>query len=335
MYSHGIVGVTITHADRGHLCIEASESALRAGVDGIVIVMNGVGYRSEELLKGYAHGRPTVHLVQSENNTGSAGGFFMGLSKALELPADLFWLLDDDNLAQPDALTVLMDEFERRSGHVARLPPTLCSVRKSTNVHASILAGMPAYLVYPPPGSSLYFDVRHYIRRRRWTRRSDGEPCSALTEIPYAPFGGLLLHRATIEVIGLPQQALFLYEDDTDYTSRIELAGGKLYLARDSHIEDTDPKWTSSGGMWRGPGAQITAGNEVRLHYYVRNRAVHDLKMATTAWEKAMLCINSIVVLLYAALTAVCARKLRELKTFIIAMWKGYRGDLTDGPPLR
>jgi GT2 family glycosyltransferase len=334
MYSHEIVGVTITHADRGHLCIEASESALRAGVNSIVIVMNGVEYRSEELLKRYANDRPSVHLVQNEYNAGSAGGFFIGLSKALELPADLFWLLDDDNLAQPDALAVLIDEFDRLHQDIAGFPPALCSVRTATNVHTSILEGMPANLVYPPPGSSLYFDVRHYIRRRRWVSRSDDGPGTGLTEIPYAPFGGLLLHRATIEAIGLPQQALFLYEDDTEYTSRIELAGGTLYLVRDSHVEDTDPKWTS-GGKWRGPGAQITAGNEVRLHYYVRNRALQDLKMATTVREKALLCVNSIIVLSYAAVTAVCARRLRELKIFVIAMWKGYRGDLTDGPPLR
>jgi hypothetical protein len=296
--------------------------------------MNGVAYRSEELLKKYAHGRPGVHLVQSEENLGAAGGFSIGLSKAFELRADLFWLLDDDNFAQPDALAVLIDEFERLSGHVAGLPPTLCSVRKDTNFHAYILAGMPAHLVFPPRGSSMYFDVRHYFRRWRWIRGADGGSCAALTEIPQAPFGGLLLHRATIEVIGLPQQSLFLYEDDTEYTGRIELAGGKLYLARDSHIEDTDPKWTSSG-IWRGPGTLITSGNEVRLHYYVRNRALQDRKMATTAWEKAMLCINSIVVLSYASLTAVCAHRLRELRTFIIAMWQGYRGDLTHRPPVR
>jgi GT2 family glycosyltransferase len=333
MYSHGTIGVTITHADRAHLCIKAAESALRAGVDALVIVLNGVKYPSEELIKTYAHGRPGVHLVQSEVNTGAAGGFYIGLSKALELQGDLVWLLDDDNFPQLDALAVLIDEFQRLSSHTAGIPPTLCSARKSDPLHANILAGMPAKLAFPPRGSSVGFDVRHHFRRRRSIRYVDSGSCAALTEIPYAPFGGLLMHKATIEAIGLPLQSLVLYEDDTEYTTRIESAGGNLYLVRDSHIEDGDPKWTSSG-MGRGPSALITGGNSVRLYYGVRNRTLHDLKMANSVRERTMFCINSIVYLTYAALAAVRARKFRELRILIIAMWQGYRGNLTAGPPL-
>jgi GT2 family glycosyltransferase len=141
------------------------------------------------------------------------------------------------------------------------------------------------------------------------------------------------MHKATIEAIGLPLQALVLYEDDTEYTTRIGNAGGKLYLARDSHIEDGDPKWTSSG-VGRGPRALITGGNSVRLYYAVRNRTFHDLKMATSARDRTMFYINSIVYLTYAALAALRAGKFRELRILIVAMWRGYRSDLTGGPPL-
>ena len=258
----------------------------------------------------------------------------MGLSRALETQADLVWLLDDDNFVQPDALTTLLAELENADAHTAELPPTLCCARDDINLHASLLAGMPAQLVFPPRGSSIYFDVPHFVRKWRWGRHTRGRECTALTEIPYAPFGGLLLHRVTIEKVGLPQRSLVLYEDDTEYTSRIRRAGGKLSLARDSRIQDGDPKWTSSG-IWRGPGAHITAGNDVRLYYYVRNRALYDLSMTTTMLEKARLCANSIVILAYAAVTAVLARKWREFTIFITAMWRGYHGDLTDGPALR
>jgi hypothetical protein len=294
--------------------------------------MNGVERRSDHLLRTYAQVRAGVRLVDSEVNTGSAGGFAIGISTALELRADLIWLLDDDNFAQPDALAVLIDNFERLSAHETGLPPTLCSVRKVMDEDRWILAGMPANLVFPPRGSSMNFDVRQYFTRRRWLKRSEGGSCAALTEIPFAPYGGLLLHRATIEIIGLPQQSLFLYQDDTEYTTRIELAGGKIYLVRDSRIEDRDPKWTSQG-TGRGPAVLITSGNELRTYYYVRNRTWRDLKAATTSWEKTMFCVNSIIYLTYAAVAAIRARRVRGLRTIVLAMWRGHRRDFTSGPP--
>ena len=60
----------------------------------------------------------------------------------------------------------------------------------------------------------------------------------------------------------------------------------------------------------------------MRNYYYVRNRMWRDLKVATTSWEKTMLCANLIIYLTYAAVAAVCARRVRELRTIAIAMWR-------------
>ncbi|WP_407666503.1 glycosyltransferase [Mycobacterium pinniadriaticum] len=334
MNSHTIVGLTVTYADRAELCIETCNSALRAGIDRIAIVMNGVTPRSEEILRSYAEGQPKALLARCDVNSGSAGGFAKGISKVLELEADLFWLLDDDNLVQPDALATLITHFESLLGtEFAHLPPTLCSLRKSCLAHSLLLSGMPPHLVFPAPGSSMNFDLRRFFRLWVWHKRGENGSCAALTELPFAPYGGLLLHRMTIEAIGLPSEFLVLYNDDTEYTSRIAPAGGRLYLVRESLIEDADAKWTSNG-TGRGPALLFTAWNEVRNYYYVRNRTWRERRMTTTRWEKLLYHTNSVIFLMYTLVAALVARRPRELRVLTKAMWKGYRGDFTGGPSL-
>ncbi len=338
MRMSSVTAIMVTYGDRSDRCTETSEAALQAGVEKIVIVMNKAAPSSKELLAKYAEEKPGVVLVDSPVNTGSAGGFAIGLAKAMELEADLFLLLDDDNKIKPDALQALVGSF-RELAEVdpgAKIPPTLCSFRTSSRNHRYILSGMPESLVFLQPGAAMNLDIRQYFKRRRWI--ADHSPVPApqarFARMHYAPWGGLLLHRDTVEAIGLPDTALVLYQDDVEYTARIHAAGGLIYLVRDSHVDDIEPTWHSRGTAGRGAGFLISTGDTLRLHYYTRNRAWLDRGMAHNAGDKVMLAINALAFVTYAAISALRTRKFDEFMAILRGMSEGYRGNLSSGPPL-
>src|SRR6185503_7372606 len=66
------------------------------------------------------------------------------------------------------------------------------------------------------------------------------EPKLDYIEIPFGPYGGLFFHKAVIATLGYPNESLFLYNDDTEYTSRLMKIGGKLFLIPSSVINDLE-----------------------------------------------------------------------------------------------
>ena len=46
--------------------------------------------------------------MTARTNTGGAGGFAIGIRRALELGCDAVWLMDDDTVPEPEALAALV-----------------------------------------------------------------------------------------------------------------------------------------------------------------------------------------------------------------------------------
>ena len=55
---------------------------------------------------------PDADVITAQRNTGGAGGFALGLDRALDYDADTLWLMDDDTVPEPTAL----EELDRRAG---------------------------------------------------------------------------------------------------------------------------------------------------------------------------------------------------------------------------
>ena len=56
---------------------------------------------------------PSVHLAELRRNSGGAGGFAGGMALALADGADLIWLMDDDTVPEPGALSALLSARDR------------------------------------------------------------------------------------------------------------------------------------------------------------------------------------------------------------------------------
>ena len=146
------------------------------------------------------------------------------MQKATE---EYLWLLDADNVPNPDALKLLKENYN--GGCV-------CSYRKR---HGAI-ANLNSYDLKPITGwnSVLGFTfLKPFKRNRIWGKK---EPMKlAVSKIPIATYGGMFFHRSLIWIIGYPDKRCFTYGDDYAWSRRIVDIGMDLLLVRDSIIEDS------------------------------------------------------------------------------------------------
>lgn len=169
-----------------------------ASTDGTVALLRSEGWLD----------RAEVELLQLPKNGGGAGGFSIGLQRAIDDGADWIWMMDDDATPHPTALQELL--------HVATEPGS---------VYGSVASNGPntAWTVTPAePGTAAIDDLDEIPDR---------------LEVESIPFLGFLIHRDLVQRIGLPDAGYFIAADDIEYCLRARRAGAHLILAGRSRIE--------------------------------------------------------------------------------------------------
>jgi rhamnopyranosyl-N-acetylglucosaminyl-diphospho-decaprenol beta-1,3/1,4-galactofuranosyltransferase len=230
-----VCAVVVTHNRRELLerCLGClAEQTLRA--DEVLVVDNASTDGTAELVR---RSHPGVSLLSLERNVGGAGGFHAGMQAACERGHDWLWLMDDDTLAEPDALQALIEG-------AARAPD-----------------GAPALLV----SRALWKDGRlHPMNRPRVRWGSPGDVALAagtgLVALRSATFVSLLAPRSAVERFGLPPAHFFIWGDDFEWTSRV-LRDAPGYLVPESTVLH----WTQR------PHTAATTADGARFYYHVRN----------------------------------------------------------------
>lgn len=87
-----------------------------------------------------------------------------------------------------------------------------------------------------------------------------------------APYGGLLIPRQSLRLLGLPDEKLFLYGDDTVLTLQFTRAGGKIKLCPDAVVRDSEPVWNAIGGKMGNMVRRIAHLDDRKAYYEARNR---------------------------------------------------------------
>ena len=141
---------------------------------------------------------PRVIVYNSEENLGGAGGF----NKAVRLFAeetqdDYVWLMDDDTIAEPDALKYLVD-FIIENDHVGFV---------NSVVRWGSRDGHPSWMNVPAP--------RGFTWQYHLNQDNPG------IEVVNSTFVSVLFSRETVAMVGLPQKEYFIWGDDMEYTNRI------------------------------------------------------------------------------------------------------------------
>ncbi|MFG2006610.1 glycosyltransferase [Spirillospora sp. NPDC048911] len=230
-----VVAVVVTY-NRRELLAEAL-TALTAQTrrpDAVVVVDNA----SSDGTAGLVRDRfGDVELVELTGNTGGAGGFAIGIARALDRDADLIWLMDDDTVPEPAALAALL---AAREGSPA--PPALVASR----VVWTDGRDHPMNTPRTKPGA---------------TREELAAAAAAgCTPVRSASFVSILVDAEAVRERGLPIADYFLWNDDFEFTTRLLRGRVGLYCPASLVVHKTK----TFGGTDADPGD--------RFYFEVRNK---------------------------------------------------------------
>ncbi|MGC8720271.1 MAG: glycosyltransferase family 2 protein [Thermodesulforhabdaceae bacterium] len=294
-----ICAIVVTY-NRKNL-LEKCLKALLGGVkvpDYILVVDNASTDGTKEHIENtFSYDMENGRLIYMclPENMGGAGGFHEGLKKALSLPVDAFWLMDDDAEVDPDALSELMKYF-KHDRCVAPLP---------TDKKKQELAWL---IMLRINGKKILFDHLSDI--------PEGIPLKAQS----TGFLGLLVPRQIVQRIGLPIKDYFIWIDDFEYTSRIWEAGFSIEYVRGSFIYHPVQRKVRVNFLWR-KNFPIVDAPDWKQYYWLRN-IIHMLSR-----RGRFLDIIRSIVLSFLVWKVRGARK-ETLHYYLEGLWDGLRGRL-------
>lgn len=216
-----LVAVVVTHNRLAQLqrTLDRLLQADPAHLQAVVVVDNcstdGTGAWLDR------QGDPRLHVEHSADNLGGAGGFAVGMRRAMErFDPDWLVVMDDDARPHADALAAFHDMD--RTGHEAVAAAvyfpdgTICDMNR--------------------PSRNPFWRGRDFLRTL-WQGRAGfhlGPEAYADPEgrdIDVTSFVGFFVSRRGIALAGYPDPALFLYADDGLYTLGLRRAGGRILFA--------------------------------------------------------------------------------------------------------
>jgi GT2 family glycosyltransferase len=294
-------------------------------VSNIVVVNNASTYSVSDKVAELNDDRITV--INSEENLGSAGGYKAAIEYAFEnIKCDFLFLLDDDNLPRENVIPDLLNQWDITEG--ANNKKALFCLREDRAQHVKITKGEDPYRYYLVPNNFLGFSIAT-IFRNQLNKLSDKfnkntNPQQAAT-IPYAPYGGMFMHRDLIADIGYPNDQFYLYVDDSEYTYRITQNGGKIWIVPQCRIVDID-KSQGIGYQKKAFHSALLDQWNFRVYYHIRNRMYFYSRVAVKS--ELLFSINKALYLAYLKLVSLNSSKQKEYKKLVEAVNDGLNGNM-------
>lgn len=176
----------------------------------VVVVNNASSDGTREFLDQWKTEKDAEYqkvLIHSAANLGGAGGFALGMERAMQLDCDFLFLADDDAYAAQNMLE--------------QLDAIYCSFADKDTVAALCTAVV----------NHGQFDCCH--RRRilkslfdlRSVEIDAGAYHQRSFEVDELSFVGCAVKKSVVAQIGLPKREYFIYYDDTEYSARIRKLG--------------------------------------------------------------------------------------------------------------
>ncbi len=258
-------------------------------------------------------------------NKGSAPGFKAGIEQALARRAQFLLLLDDDNVVQQGCISKLCQTFQQHSVQVGRhrLAVSAWRVGRQGWVQAATMSWRDMH------SSFLSFRIQN-LPAKLESLMARKAPAPELTgaEIiaPTAVYGGFFFHRDLIDFIGFPREDFCLYGDDTEFSSRLTHAGGKIILVSDARIKDVSLSWHEEYKSWASPLTWVMADPNSLVFYEFRNAVYISYHVVDRSWPA--LYTNTAIYMSFVMISCIFMRRWRSLRTLCLAFRDGVAGRL-------
>lgn len=229
MQTVAAVVVTYNRLNDLKLCLDSLRNQTRP-LDAIIVINNGSTDGTNEWLA------EQIGLsVTTQSNLGGAGGFATGIETAYQTGFDWLWCMDDDCLAAPDALEVLLNS--------PNIGPCIKNCMSVSNQDSNELA---------------FFVERPNQTYRKVTDMTSFDMIYGVASL----FNGTLISSDVIKAIGIPDQKLFIWGDEVEYMTRAQKMGFPVVTVPNSVFYH--PPAVDRGGIpWPGAWKQ---------YYAVRNQ---------------------------------------------------------------
>lgn len=245
------IAAVVVAYNRRELLTEALTALLAQSraLDSIVVVDNASTDGSADAAEAAVPGADVLRLAR---NTGGAGGFAVGIERAITThTADLVWIMDDDTIPSPTALAELL------------------AVRNGMRVAPVVMASKVLWT----DGSDHPMNTP---RRKPFLRRSErlaAEGAGAVA-VRSASFVSTLVDAGAVRQSGLPIAEYFIWNDDFEFTARLLRSGTGVYCPQSIVVHKTQALASTDGD----PGS--------RFYYEVRNKVwLFRHSNALAPWE--------------------------------------------------
>lgn len=323
--------LTVTYANRWQFLEQVLKRVLSLHqVSQVVVVNNASAYSVDEKVAGLENSK--VIVLNNADNIGSAGGYKQAIEYACrQTDADMIWLLDDDNLPDENALAGLLAKWNELE--VDNNKKALYCLREDRLPHVKIARGENPARYYLVPDNFMGFSVFNILRNQFYKRNDKFDKEVDYKDkvmMPYVPYGGLLMHRGMVELIGYPDERFFVYVDDSEYTYRITQSGGTIWLIPSCKVIDID----MSQGINYQPKAfhsHLLDLWSFRTYYAIRNRMYFYVKVAVRS--PFVFRLNKGLYMGYLWLISKLSGKQSEYRKLVSAVNDGLQGKLGKASP--
>jgi GT2 family glycosyltransferase len=181
--------------------------------NSIILIENST---RKEVIQAIRSQYPALTIIENSENLGYAGGNNVGLKKAMETGANYIFILNNDVILEEDVLQKLVDAMEE---------DPQCSACQPLIAHFNNMA------VIWSAGTKMYFGYPRLFRKgQRIEHKGTQRP-------PLGLVGCALLIRVdSLRKIGLFDESLFLFQEETDWCIRSLSMGFHLLVASDAVV---------------------------------------------------------------------------------------------------
>lgn len=244
-------------------CVESCRS-LTYPAFRILIVDNGSTDGSEEKLR---QAYPELEFIQTGANLGFAGGNNVGIKYALDQGAEYIWLLNNDTIVAPNALSELVKvvESDDRIGVV----------------------GSKLYYYDEPRliafAGGFWTETPLYPKHRGVDEVDQGQ-YDSVEDVDFISGCSLLIKSTVIRDVGEMSPAFFLYWEDIDWNASVSKHGWRIVFVPTSSV-------------WHKVSASTNSQPGLKICYSVRNRLLflkrHRRGLLLSAFLRAvMICLR-------------------------------------------